>query len=293
MTMFAEVTAYYDEHKHYGWLADEEHFDSPAMQAMRLDDAALMGLGEVDIERLPESLGIADWMQIENQGQVGSCAGHARTSCQETAYYVQSGGQQIQLNRMFAYLSAQKRDGISGDRGSTISGNCEGAQEWGTCLESLWPYRGVYPQTGWRAIPQECWQKASDYRIKSWKPLRSYEEVLAWQSHGIGGVNIGIRWSVQPDSRGLVQSYRATGGGHSVALLEWTKRYKDDRGRPYIVLFNSWGRNWGVNGVCYVKPAIVDEWCQHQTVVGMSDMVGIKRRSFDFLHDGFFANRKA
>lgn len=273
------------QHGHFGWRADRE--DWSRCRAVRL--AAMPVSTEIDIEALPQSMGVGRWMQIENQGSIGSCAGHARTSCQELAFYRQSRGRTIQLNRMFAYLSAQRRDGIIGDNGSTISGNCDAAHEWGTCLEEIWPYRAVYPLGGWRAIPQRCWDEAPQYRIQSWKPLQNYGEVLAWLVHGVGGVDIGIQWNVDPDREGKVDRYRQSGGGHSVALLDWDKKLLDGKGRPYIDLFNSWGRDWGIEGRCRVSPEVIDQWCRDQTVVGTSDMIDIAPRPFDWLHESFFA----
>lgn len=272
-------------HGHFGWQAERE--DWSRCPAARL--AAMPVATEIDIGALPPSMQVGQWMAIENQGPVGSCAGHARTSCQELAYYRQTRGQTIQLNRMFAYLSAQRRDGIVGDNGSTISGNCDAAREWGTCVEELWPYSGSYPLGGWRAIPQPCWDEAPRFRIQSWKPLANYAEVLAWLVHGVGGVDIGIQWNVDPDREGKVERYRRSGGGHSVALLDWDKSFVDGQGRPYIDLFNSWGGDWGRAGRCRVHPDVIDQWCQDQTVVGTSDMRDIKPRPFDWIHESFFA----
>ena len=68
-------------------------------------------LGEIDIAKLPTSLGTAAWLQIEDQSQVGACQGHAQTSCIEIAAYHVT-GKIRQYNRMFAYLASQKEDGI-------------------------------------------------------------------------------------------------------------------------------------------------------------------------------------
>lgn len=268
---------FFVENGHYGWCAEKENFS-------RIRDMMLLAFPvstDVDVEALPDSMGVATWMQIENQGSVGSCAGHARTSCQELAYYRQTNGDTVQLNRMYAYRTAQERDGIHGDNGSTISGNADCAREIGTPREELWPYPGRYA-----SIPPDLRPKldtdAKNYRIRAWKELKNYGEVLAWLVHGIGGVDIGILWSLNPGNDGRVDQYRQYGGGHSVALLDWNKQFKDSKGRPYITLFNSWGRNWGDHGLAYSHPDVIDEWCLRQTVVGFSDMIDIKPRAYDW-----------
>lgn len=277
------------ENGHWGWDSERESHSMSQLNESLPMLAEMPVATDIDIDTIPESMQVATWMQIENQGQIGSCASHASTSCQELAYYRQTAGKTVQLNRMFAYLSAQKRDNISGDNGSTISGNADAAREWGTPLEELWPYSGRYPSGGWHAIPKACWDRAGEFKLRSWKQLRDYSEVLAWLVHGVGGSDIGIAWSVEPDSQGRVERYRQAGGGHSVALLDWNKRLLDSKGRPYIELFNSWGKNWGVSGRCWVHPEIVTEWCQRQTVVGFSDMLDIRPRPFDWITESFLA----
>lgn len=264
----------------WGWLKDEENFSSPLMLAMR-DDGPL-DLPEVDIDSLPVTGGIADWLQMEDQGRMGACAGHAATSCAEIAYHRQTGGKIIQFNRRFQYLAAQKIDGISGDRGSTISGNATSMQQVGMPLEVSWPYVAEYPRGGWQAIPGKLWQEAKQFRIRLWRDLKNYSEVVKWLVHGIGGVDIGIQWNVEPDSLGRVLSYRQAGGGHSVTLGDWNKRFLDRRKRPFIRLANSWGLRWGIRGWADVHPDIVDEWCDRQTVVGISDMLNIVPRPIDW-----------
>lgn len=280
MTMLAppEHHDFYVEHGHYGWLgADHENFariaDSKVPQ--------LFGLPEVDIDDLPESMGVSKWMLIENQLQQGACGAHAATSDAELAFYRGTNGQIVQLNRQYQYRNAQSKDGIRGDSGSTISGNGDAAIE-GIPREELWPYTGRYTSIPGGELGIQLRADAKNYRIRAWKDLKNYGEVLQWLVHGVGGVDIGILWSLNPGRDGRVEHYRMYGGGHSVALLDWNKQFKDSKGRPYITLFNSWGRNWGDNGLAYIHPDVIDEWCQRQTVVGFSDMIDIKPRAYDW-----------
>ena len=274
------INEFYREHGHYGLIRDirEKAFTLAGDFPLRDDQ-----LPPIDIATLPDSLGVANWMQIEDQLQVGSCQGHARTSAEELAIYRETRGEIVQLNRMFAYLTSQRIDNIRGDNGSTISGGAEASQQYGSCLESLWPYPGYYTST----IPRACFNEAENRKLRCSKTLRSYDEVLRWLVHGIGGVVIGIDWNntCEPDSQGCVTSYRPGGGGHALALLDWNKRFVDGAKQPFIELYNSWSRRWGVQGKAYIAPKVIEYWCANETVIGYSDMAGpsIQPRSFDWV----------
>ena len=252
-------------------------------------------LGEIDIAKLPTSLGTAAWLQIEDQAQVGSCQGHAQTSCIEIAAYHVT-GKIRQYNRMFAYLASQKEDGINGDNGSTMTGGAKSATVNGLPLESSWPYSGRYPSGGWRSIPAKLWTEAKGTLLVGYRMLESYAEVLQWLANGVGGVAIGIDWndSCTPDSQGRIQKYsrgERFRGGHALALCDWNKNFLDPQGRPYIDMFNSWGKSWGFQGRAFVLPAIVDYWCKNCEVVGYGLVQGdeIKPKVFDWNKQSFFS----
>ena len=275
-----QVDDYYRRHGHYGLIRDERETAFAAQCDLPLRDDQLP---PVDIAALPDSLGVASWMRIEDQLQIGSCQGHARTSAEELAIYRETRGDTPQLNRMFAYLTSQQVDGIRGDSGSTISGGAEASRRFGSCLESLWPYTGHYATN----IPANCFEDAKSRRLRFFKTLGNYDEVLRWLAHGLGGVVIGIAWnsSCEPDGQGRVISYKSGGGGHALALLDWNKRYVDAQRQPFIELYNSWSTHWGAQGKAYIAPQVIETWCATQTVIGYSDLDGpsIQPRSFDWL----------
>lgn len=249
--------------------------DAAALQTYQ---APPVSLPEVDVAKLPESQGVAKWMQIEAQLQIGSCAGHSRTYCLEKAYWAETKGKVIQFNRMFAYLSGQKLDGLTGDVGATISGQAKATIRYGIALEESWPYTGKYPAGGYLAIPAAVWTEAKAITLGSYRVLRGYHEVLQWLAHGIGGVSVGIEWNryCEPNRYGQIDDYRDEkgDGGHAVSLLDWNKKYTNRDGLPYLDLFNSWGEGWGHRGRAFVAPRVVDHWCKKGQVVGYANVQG-------------------
>lgn len=279
--MFHALKKFFNKHGHYGLIRNrlaEGDFCSANKNTFG-DDI----LPPVDVAKIPVSMGVNKWLQNENQFQVGSCAGQSRTSACEIAYFRETKGGIIQFNRMFAYRTGQMIDGITGDRGATIYGSVKGSVKYGECLESLWPYINRYQSK----VPQECFKQAESRKLKTYKALRSYDDVLRWLVHGIGGVQIGIDWNSSMDNydkNGLITKYSQGGGGHALCLGDWNKNYLDDNGNPFIEMFNSWGKSWGVNGNAYIHPKVIDYWCKYETVVGYSDMDGedIKPRTYDW-----------
>lgn len=268
---------------HYGLIIGPETFAFTRSIPQGVD------LPPVNIADIPQSQKIAEWMRVEDQKQQGSCQGNARTSAEEVAIYRQTRGGIIQLSRQFAYITSQKVDGISGDRGSTIEGGARASQQYGSCLEELAPYTGGY----YTQFSQAAYDDAKKRTLTSFVRLQSYDDVLRWLVHGIGGIVIGIGWnsSCEPNSQGRIESYRAGGGGHALALLDWNKTKLDSSGRPYIDMFNSWSTRWGFQGRAFVAPSVIEQWCRGQTVVGYSKMSveDIKPQSYDWLKESFFS----
>lgn len=270
---------------HYGLVREGTN----EFQFSRSLASLAINLPPVNIADLPESQAVAAWMQIEDQQQQGACQGHAKTDAEELATWRQTQGQVVQYSRQFSYITSQMIDGIRGDRGSTIEGGARASQKYGACKEELAPYNGRY----YTEFSQEAYADAKKRTLTTFSRLENYDEVLRWLAWGIGGVVIGIGWNgtMEPDGQGRVENYRSGGGGHALALLDWNKKILDAGGRPYIDMFNSWGKRWGFNGRAFINPRVVDYWCQRETVIGYSKMSleDIKPLSYDWIKQSFFS----
>jgi hypothetical protein len=80
----------------------------------------------------------------------------------------QATGQQIDVSRLFIYYNARTKDDQSDgnitDSGCSLTSAIEALYEFGTCLESLWPYDISAVNT---RPPQEAFQQATDHQITS------------------------------------------------------------------------------------------------------------------------------
>ena len=259
-----------------GWLFLEDDFESLSRTQTVYCHRALADLpDEVDPRKHP-SYG-SGFLRTENQGSIGSCAGNALTECAEYSWTIET-GRVMQFCRMFAYLETQKKDGIRGDRGSTISGGTKVARDVGFCPEAdSKPYPQRYPGHSWST--GEMREAAKRYRMGSHTVLRNPDEAKAYIGDGLGIVQIGIRWgrSMSPDSRGCISSFRVGGGGHSVVLAGYVPDSVVGRSSGdgyWFLLKNSWGTRWGIEGWAYVAPKAVNSMMRssYSSFVGRSDM---------------------
>lgn len=223
----------------------------------------------------PEQIDPRPWHKIHNQAQQGACRGHSGTSNGEMCFNIATGAVQ-QFSRQAFYIWTQRKDGITGDRGSTIGGGEWIAKNVGFCLESLWPYTGKYV-TKPPGDEAACKADAAKRKIRTTAAMRSYADCFKWLSAGLGGIDIGIIWNASMHNRGVIESYNPSGrgGGHAVAFLGYSTR-KDAKGRSYLWLVNSWGTAWGQGGYAEVAPAAIDAMFTSKYTVcrGMSDMAG-------------------
>jgi len=248
-----------------GWLQEQE------------DTAYLHAPGKF-LARMPESFDAPEeidprgWLKIEDQGQVGSCAGHAMSSCCEVLNHIDSRGGIVNLSRMFAYLMAQKCDGLSGDKGATISGAVKAAKLYGICQESTFPYPGKYVSQ----VPEAAVAEAASHKVKNHESLSGYDDCFKWLATGTGVIEIGIPWvqTLAQDKTGVID--RAAGqeyGGHALAIVGYTKR-KDSNGRQFLIMANSHGTGWGKNGFAEIAPALFDQWGRdsYSEMIGITDL---------------------
>lgn len=239
----------------------------------------------------PEEIDPRGWLQIEDQGQVGSCQGHALSSCIEFAYRVDTGGDIVQLSRMWAYLQSQRFDGLLGrDAGSTLSAGLRVAKELGIPFEESFPYPGRYTTQ----IPPGLEEEAALFKIQSHVMCRSFDDIYTFLASGAGCVQIGCSWnqSMTPDRNGVIDGFQGGGGGgHSVIFGGYTRETGPD-GRPFLWLGNSWSRQWGADGWAKVTARTADQIGRHSYSVmqGLSDMASddIHPRSFDFISNNRF-----
>lgn len=181
-----------------------------------------------------------------NQGGQGACQGHSLALIFTICYFLQT-GRILQFSRAAAYYLSQQRDGISGDRGSTLSGGQWVATQHGLCLESDWPYPSRYNPTEPRGVHYP-------FKLVAAKPTRDWDTIREALDIGLP-VQDGIIWD-DSVSRTLVTNYVGRGGGgHSTTI--WTKK------GPNYRRINSWGM-WDGDGCNENTPEAMQQQVRHR-----------------------------
>lgn len=221
--------------------------------------------GDVDL-KTAKPLGVREWMRIENQKQLGACAGFSRSTVAELCYWLATKSV-IQFSPMFCYITGQMIDGINGDRGSTISGHLKAAKQYGHCLEETMKYTGVYS----RNIPQAAYTEGLNFQCLNGSKLTAYKDVAAYIAQGTGAVMMGVIMTRQNGP--VIEKWSFDGGGHGMPWVDISER-RDRNGNPYLLRPNSWGTTWGDDGWQEDSPYAVEQIINHQysEVIGLTDM---------------------
>lgn len=262
-----------------GWLRESEPRELIADRLHSLAGLRAYGAGPLFAVEDPFTLEDPDGvLQVENQARTNSCVGHGTSSILEWLHKIRT-GHSIQLSRQFAYIESQKLAGIRGDNGSHVSAAIRVSFDKGCCLESTWPFRGVYDTR----VPDGAYEDAKRFRIQSaTENFTSVEDDQIYLGKKIGGILLGIPWTQQ-----LVQAPRILEelntrsplvGFHCVCYPFLSTR-TDSQGRHYAWMLNSHSRSWGNRGWLEVSPnarqALYDYVYRRQRVseaYGLSDL---------------------
>jgi hypothetical protein len=227
----------------------------------------------------PDSVNALDWVVTENQMSIGSCAGFGATTVGEGVHWLGT-GESLAFSPWAQFAMAQQRDGIRGDRGSTIQGNIWVMKNIGLVPKSICP---AYPKSynqGW-PVTDEMKAAAKQYRIPNSVDVRGYDNSLKFLQSGQGFVYHGSIWTKGMDAPGFkIHDFFGPrrndrhGGGHSTCFVGWTEELCPCCGTPYLILHNSWSKRWGDDGAKMMCRKAYDDMSGHKATVlqGISDV---------------------
>jgi len=198
----------------------------------------------VDLENLCSS--------IENQGHIGSCTACASTSAAE-ALYLRSNTTVLHLSKLFVYYATRvwiERKDPSADAGSFIRDAMKAMATYGSCDESLWPYK---PNDYGEAPTQEAKDDAKTRLIDKYYRCVNFRAILQSLSERypvVGGFSFPkAGFSAEVRKTGIIpypKPMDPIAGGHAVLFVGYDFRKKT------IKFANSWGRDWGDRGYGYL-----------------------------------------
>ena len=227
-----------------GYAIDKEK--KPLLMANGVDPRKMLSLARANEPQFNVDVNPMTLFDPLNQRNQGACQGHALALCFTICYFLQTGRIEA-FSRAAGYYLSQRKDGIRGDRGSTLSAGQWVATHHGMCLESDWPYPSNYN-------PRE--PSGIDYRFKLVASQATSDWELIQEALDMGlPVQDGIIWDSSV-SRTISTNYVGRGGGgHSTTL--WTKAGENYR------RINSWGM-WDGDGCNENTPRSLQQQVEHR-----------------------------
>ncbi|CAF0943667.1 unnamed protein product [Adineta steineri] len=206
-------------------------------------------------DQLPPKVDLrSDMTPVEDQSQIGSCVANSLAGAYE--YLTKkANGRNTDVSRLFIYYNARVKDESSGkvtDSGCTMTSAIEALEEYGTCLESLWPYD--ISEVNSRPNSQS-YHEASHHKItEALKVNINLHEMKSCLAQGFPfafGLKLYSSFD-QAAKTGVVpmpntgDNGRSSHGSHALLAIGYS-----DQSNAFIVR-NSWGENWGDQGYCYI-----------------------------------------
>lgn len=189
---------------------------------------------------------------IEDQGQLGSCTGHAIAGALEYLENLQN-EQPTRISRLFVYYNERVLENdVNQDAGAQIRDGIKVVATYGACDETLWPY--VIPNFTLKPT-DAAYQDALKRKALAYVSVEQTEQALmaalAASNPIVFGISVYSSFeSLDVARTGIVPIPNMTQeqnlGGHCVLLVGYNAP-----NRQFLVR-NSWGVTWGQGGYCWM-----------------------------------------
>ena len=196
---------------------------------------------------------------VRDQGDRGTCVGHACASVAEAVLGQQSGPPS--LSPQFVYFQAKQLDGLPLDVDGTFAATAMAtAADVGVCLEQLWPYEPqvIEGNLTHGPPPPAAVADAADHRVTGATVLTANAslEVVAALDSGLPvvlSIPVYRSWKQNPavDLTGIIPMPLPNSpleGGHAMVAVGYGYDAEDIPGGWYFMLRNSWGFTWASEG---------------------------------------------
>lgn len=194
-------------------------------------------------KRLPKKVDLREGMRpVKNQGSLGSCTGHAVGSYVD---YLNPG--EPNASRLFIYYNERLLEGtVKEDAGATIRSGIKAVAKFGSCKESLHPYKLDRFDN---KPTKRAYANAQQNKIVSYERVKTLKDLKASLAEGfpvVFGMALYESFETQAvTSTGVVPmpgKNETFLGGHAVLAVGY-----DDKTKRVLVR-NSWGKTWGDGG---------------------------------------------
>jgi C1A family cysteine protease len=231
----------------------------------KLKAAALNGCSDESTIAIPDSDGdgIPDYYSIDcyrnfiyDQGNLGSCTACAFCAVYRVMHYIQNTETSFEPSRLYFYYFERLIEGnVSEDVGADIVDGLEHVKQNGVCSEAWFPYivSNFAKRPSRLAIGSAIKHRIKDYDILNLDENLIYN--IKFNIYNDKPVMCAFAiynsfFSENTTTTGIVTVPDIINeellGGHEMYLTEF-----DDSARMFTCV-NSWGPDWGDNGLCYI-----------------------------------------
>ena len=208
---------------------------------------------------LPTSVDLRKYCSpIEDQGNLGSCSGHALAGAFEylelkeirektIAAEVFNASSFSTVSRLFIYYNERLIEGtVDQDAGATMRDGIKALAKYGVCREALWQYSNKLAFTKPSAA---AYSEANSHKIATYMKLNTLNDMKHCLADGYPFV-FGFMVYPYMESKEMAKTGKLILpkaneeclGGHAVCAVSY-----DDTAQNFIIR-NSWGSRWGLAG---------------------------------------------
>lgn len=200
---------------------------------------------------LPESTNMSNIAQFQHrydQGRIGSCVGHGISEAFRRVLQVNK-MEDFEPSRLFAYYIA-RRDKEE-DTGASIRDAFKAVNKFGLCSEKSWPYIerkfNIEP-------PEDAFLEASDHQTIRYERIYPVTKAAIMDAIYQG---FPVVYGQKIYESFLSDEVARTGvvphpDEKTETFYGWHCKVIFDYERDYVIELNSWGRKWGLNGLCKI-----------------------------------------
>lgn len=203
--------------------------------------------------RLKSEVPVPDNLCIRDQGREGACTGFAVAAAIDLLKRNNESANFSASARML-YEMAKYHDEWAGEdyEGSSLRGAIYGWKQMGVCEDDDWKYYQSKKKRGMLTIPRAKAARnntiGAHYRLR---PVISDFHAALSQT-GVIVVSARVHQGWDGPKNGAIKYYKRDQGGHAFAIVGYN--------RKGFWVQNSWGKNWGINGVALWT---YDDWIEN------------------------------